>query len=167
MARLVLGPVLRHVGARDATIWVETDAACSVEVRRGRAQGSARTFRVARHHYAVIVLRDLEPGSADAYEVSSKVNSMFAGRPARDRPVVESDSYSNAVTVIAKDEDLKTIENLIGRLDKIAEVTNVQVKVLPVKGMRLERRLAQSALKGFSGEIKVTECVRGFVEAHA
>ena len=32
MADLVLGPILRHVGERDATVWVETDAACEVEV---------------------------------------------------------------------------------------------------------------------------------------
>ena len=32
MPSLVLGPLLRHVGEHDATVWVETDAACTVEV---------------------------------------------------------------------------------------------------------------------------------------
>ncbi|MHB8400308.1 MAG: DUF7800 domain-containing protein, partial [Candidatus Limnocylindrales bacterium] len=32
---LVLGPLLRHVGTTDATIWVETSAPCTVEVRVG------------------------------------------------------------------------------------------------------------------------------------
>ena len=40
--RLVLGPLLRYVGENDATIWVETDQACQVEVL-GQA---ARTFEV-------------------------------------------------------------------------------------------------------------------------
>ena len=31
--RLILGPLLRHVGAEEATVWVKTDAACAVEVR--------------------------------------------------------------------------------------------------------------------------------------
>ena len=32
MTDLVLGPLLRHVGEHDATVWVETDRACTVEV---------------------------------------------------------------------------------------------------------------------------------------
>ena len=32
MTQLVLGPVLRHVGETDATVWVETDQPCTVEV---------------------------------------------------------------------------------------------------------------------------------------
>ena len=69
MATLLLGPVLRHVGERDATIWVETDAACTVEVRAGDAAGSERTFTVAGHHYAIVVLAGLEPASSTPYEV--------------------------------------------------------------------------------------------------
>jgi hypothetical protein len=32
VAALRLGPLLRHVGADDATVWVKTDAPCEVEV---------------------------------------------------------------------------------------------------------------------------------------
>ena len=32
MPELVLGPLLRYTGETDATLWVETDAACEVEV---------------------------------------------------------------------------------------------------------------------------------------
>lgn len=70
MAHLVLGPVLRHVGERDATIWVETNSPCLVEVRRARSSSATRTFTVAGHHYALVVLRGLVPGTADAYDVS-------------------------------------------------------------------------------------------------
>ncbi len=57
--------MLRHVGETDATIWVETDAPCTVEVL-GR---EARTFRVAGHHYALVVIEGLQPRSITPYEV--------------------------------------------------------------------------------------------------
>jgi hypothetical protein len=71
MARLLLGPLLRHIGERDATIWVETDAPCEVEVRAGDAGagGRERTFAVAGHHYALIPVTGLEPASSVKYEV--------------------------------------------------------------------------------------------------
>jgi len=55
---LVLGPLLRHVGERDATVWVETDAPCEVEVLGSRSA----TFEVAGHHYALLVIEGLDPG---------------------------------------------------------------------------------------------------------
>jgi PhoD-like phosphatase len=69
MTRLVVGPLLRHVGATDATIWVETDGAAEVEVRAGSAVGRDRSFHVAGHHYAIVVVDGLPPGSATPYEV--------------------------------------------------------------------------------------------------
>ncbi|MBA3328024.1 MAG: alkaline phosphatase family protein, partial [Solirubrobacterales bacterium] len=65
-AQLVLGPVLRHVGERDATVWVETDASAEVEVCGARE----RTFEVEGHHYALVCLGGLEPGSRHTYTVS-------------------------------------------------------------------------------------------------
>src|SRR5690348_16107228 len=69
MATLRLGPVLRHVGERDATIWVETTEPCEVQVEAGSASGRERTFTVAGHHYALVVLTGLEPASSVPYEV--------------------------------------------------------------------------------------------------
>ena len=69
MARLLLGPLLRHVGPRDATIWVETDGPCQVEIRAGSISARAPTFTVAGHFYAIVVVADLEPGSAEPYAV--------------------------------------------------------------------------------------------------
>jgi hypothetical protein len=66
VARLVCGPLLRHVGATDATVWVETDAPCEVDVLGRRV----RTFHVEGHHYAIVVVEGLEPGSVQAYEVA-------------------------------------------------------------------------------------------------
>src|SRR3954469_5809519 len=62
---LVLGPLLRHVDPVSATVWVETDRACEVEVLGRRA----RTFCVAGHHYAPVVVEGLAPGSTTPYEV--------------------------------------------------------------------------------------------------
>ena len=51
---------------RDATVWVETDAACEVEVL-GHRTG---TFEIEGHHYALVMITDLEPGETYQYEVS-------------------------------------------------------------------------------------------------
>ena len=68
-ATLLIGPLLRHVGARDASVWVETSAPANVEVRAGSVIGSGRTFHVAGHYYAIVVVDGLEPGVATTYEV--------------------------------------------------------------------------------------------------
>jgi hypothetical protein len=65
MAELLVGPLLRYVGKTDATIWVETDEACEVDVL-GRKE---RTFEVEGHHYAFVAIEDLEPGTSQEYEV--------------------------------------------------------------------------------------------------
>jgi hypothetical protein len=65
MPELILGPMLRYVDTTSATVWVETDAACEVEVLGHRA----RTFHVAGHHYALVAVTGLEPDSSTVYEV--------------------------------------------------------------------------------------------------
>ena len=65
MAELVLGPMLRFVGESAATVFVETDAPCRVEIL-GR---EARTFSVAGHHYALVIIDGLMPGSTNHYDV--------------------------------------------------------------------------------------------------
>jgi hypothetical protein len=79
MARLILGPLLRHIGEHDATIWVETDAPCEVEVRAGDAGagGRERTFAVAGHYYALIPVTGLEPASSVTYEVHIDGDSVW------------------------------------------------------------------------------------------
>ena len=65
MPRLVLGPLLRHVGSEDATVWVETDAPCEVEVCGCRD----RTFEIEGHHFALVHVTGLEPAQARPYDV--------------------------------------------------------------------------------------------------
>jgi hypothetical protein len=64
--KLVLGPLLRYVGETEATVWVETDSACEVEIL-GRSEP---TFCVEEHHYALVRIEGLEPGSFNEYEVA-------------------------------------------------------------------------------------------------
>jgi PhoD-like phosphatase len=65
MAELILGPLLRYVSDDEATVWVETDAPCEVEVLEARSS----TFCICGHHYALVPIRDLAPGNAYEYEV--------------------------------------------------------------------------------------------------
>jgi PhoD-like phosphatase len=67
---LVLGPLLRHVGRTDATVWVEADSPCEVEVVVGDSFHRSRTFRVGDHHYALAHVTDLESSSSYEYAVT-------------------------------------------------------------------------------------------------
>jgi hypothetical protein len=65
MAELLLGPLLRYVAETEATVWVETDDPCEVEVL-GRTEP---TFCVEGHHFALVRVEDLEPAGFYEYEV--------------------------------------------------------------------------------------------------
>ncbi|KAB1148745.1 alkaline phosphatase family protein [Streptomyces luteolifulvus] len=70
MAGLRLGPLLRYADGSTATVWVEASRPCTAEVRcPDGAQGSATTFQVAGHHYALVPVSGLAPGTARSYEV--------------------------------------------------------------------------------------------------
>ena len=64
-ARLVLGPMLRHVGRTTATVWVQTSRPAEVEVLGCRAS----TFTVCQQHYALVEVSGLTPGSVTTYQV--------------------------------------------------------------------------------------------------
>jgi hypothetical protein len=70
MAALHLGPLLRYADGTTATVWVETSRPCTAEVRcADGSHGSARTFQVAGHHYALVPVTGLTPGTSTPYEV--------------------------------------------------------------------------------------------------
>ena len=70
MTSLVLGPMLRHVDQTSATVWVQTDAACTVDVLCETGQrGQQRTFQVGDRHFALVCVEGLRPGSTTTYEV--------------------------------------------------------------------------------------------------
>ena len=67
MAELVLGPLLRYVDQTSAVVWVETGEPCEVQV----LGSTAPTFTVEGHHYGVVQVRDLKPGTTYEYERAS------------------------------------------------------------------------------------------------
>ena len=68
--RLLLGPLLRYVDETSASVWVETADPGTVTVVRGATTASAPTFLVHDHHYALVELDGLEPGTTEAYTVA-------------------------------------------------------------------------------------------------
>jgi hypothetical protein len=70
VVELRLGPLLRYADGSSATVWVEASRPCTAEVRcADGARGEARTFQVAGHHYALVPITGLTPGTTTPYEV--------------------------------------------------------------------------------------------------
>src|SRR3954452_4924630 len=91
-SKLVLGPLLRYVGETEATVWVETDVACEVEV----LANTARTFEIEGHHYALVTITDLEPGETYEYGVSLDGEKVWP----------EDDFSPSVIRTIAPDGEL-------------------------------------------------------------
>ena len=94
---LVLGPLLRYAGTESATFWVETSRPCEVRTL-GRAE---RTFTVEGHHYALVLVDDLEPASVTPYDV--RLDGILAWPPAGDgrpRPVVHTRDGERSVRLV-------------------------------------------------------------------
>jgi hypothetical protein len=92
---LVVGPLLRHVGAGHATVWVEADGPCEVEV----LGATERTFEVEGHHFALVHVTGLPDEGNIPYEVA------FDGE--RVWPPPEWDWPSSCVRTVADDHGLR------------------------------------------------------------
>ena len=66
---ILVGPLMRYADQTSATIWVETRGPARLTVRAGDRCGSARTFAVHGHHYALVDVDGLAPGSVTPYTV--------------------------------------------------------------------------------------------------
>jgi hypothetical protein len=66
---LIVGPLLRYVDERRATIWMETDHACEVTVLAAERRHTAPTWTVHGHHYALVRLEDLPAKSVTEYRI--------------------------------------------------------------------------------------------------
>ena len=93
--RLVLGPLLRYVSETEATVWVETDAPCEVEVLGHRA----RTFTAFGHHYGLVCVEGLEPGTATPYEVALDGERRW--------PLTDSDDPPSVIRTVARGKPLR------------------------------------------------------------
>jgi hypothetical protein len=85
---LLIGPMLRYVDERRATLWFETDRAGRVEVFVDLGGGheachAADTWSVHGHHYALARVEDLGPNTAHEYRVCFEGDEVWplAGSP--------------------------------------------------------------------------------------
>ncbi|WP_369246288.1 alkaline phosphatase D family protein [Streptomyces sp. R41] len=101
MAELRLGPLLRYVDGSSATFWVEASRPCVAEVRcADGARGEAHTFQVAGHHYALVPVTGLTPGTVTSYEVLLDGNAVWPLPDSRFPPsVVRTPDEDAAVRV--------------------------------------------------------------------
>jgi hypothetical protein len=90
---LVLGPLLRYAGTESATIWVETSEPCEVEVLGHRS----KTFAVEGHHFALLLMDDLQPASVVAYEVRLDGRRVWPPDDGRPAPAVHTRSHERRV----------------------------------------------------------------------
>jgi phosphodiesterase/alkaline phosphatase D-like protein len=75
--------LLRYVDDTRATIWVETDRPCEVEVRTSAGRHRASTWSVHGHHYALVRVEDLHPCTETPYTVALDGEEVW---PPRDSP---------------------------------------------------------------------------------
>jgi hypothetical protein len=94
---LILGPMLRYLDETQATIWLETDGSCEVEVL-GRRE---RTFCVEAHHYAIVPFTGLEPGRSYPYEVRLDGELRW--------PAPDSDMPPSAIRTIDPDTRIRIV----------------------------------------------------------
>jgi PhoD-like phosphatase len=78
--------MLRYAGTESATFWVETSAPCDVEILGRRTS----TFAVEGHHYALLLVDDLTPGSVTPYDVRLDGNVVWPPDDERPRPAVHT-----------------------------------------------------------------------------
>ncbi len=96
MPGLVLGPLLRYTGSTQATVWVETDAPCEVAVLDARE----RTFCVEGHHYALVVLSDLDEGSVRTYEVHLDGERVWPPDDGRPLPTIHTREHERRARLV-------------------------------------------------------------------
>ncbi len=95
--------------------------------------------------------------NADAWDMADQIEAMYEDREGDEKPVVQADLFSNALTVVAKDADLKTIEEIVSKVDAAAEDNSIQVRVFPARSMKAAK-LAQ-ALKNLYEQTADTDVI--------
>jgi hypothetical protein len=89
--------MLRYVDETSATVWVETDGPCEVEVL-GRHE---RTFCAEGHHYAIVPITGLEPGETYPYDVTLDGERRW--------PLAGSEFPPSAIRTIHPDRPMKIV----------------------------------------------------------
>ena len=106
-AELLIGPVLRRVTGRQATVWVETSGPALVRVEaEGGGAGSARTFCAYEHHYALVIVDGLTPGAASEYRVLLDDQPVW--------PPADSDYPPSVIRTRAADDHDQSVSLIFG-----------------------------------------------------
>ncbi|MFO1497710.1 MAG: secretin N-terminal domain-containing protein [Verrucomicrobiota bacterium] len=98
--------------------------------------------------------------NAKAMDVSSKLESVFAGRTENDKPVIDADIFNNSITIIGKRADIVQVQDLISRLDESSKDTSMQVRLRPLDRVPVDQmaRMLQNIYPQMSsGLIRVVE----------
>src|SRR4029453_6540920 len=101
---LRLGPLLRYADETRATVWVETDRPCEVEV----LGHTVPTWSVHGHHYALVLIEGLEPGTATEYEIRLDGHLVW--------PSSDPEYARFGPSVIRTAEDVGSFRLALGRL---------------------------------------------------
>ena len=90
--------------------------------------------------------------NADAVDVAAQLEDMYKTRKG-DKPVISADEFSNAITIIAKEVDLKVIEPIIAKLDKAAADNSYRVRVIPLISVKADKmaQVLRSVYKQMTG----------------
>jgi hypothetical protein len=97
--RLVLGPLLRYVDETSASVWVETSGPSVVAVAAGGGRWEAPTFAVHDHHYGLVEVDGLEPGSIQTYTVEIDGSEVW--------PPADSDLPPSRIATIKPGKELR------------------------------------------------------------
>ncbi len=99
--------------------------------------------------------------NAKAWDIVTKLTAVFDGRAAADKPVIDSDPFSNSITVIGKRTDIAQVQELVARLDGSSkEGSNLQVRLRPldrVPAEQMARMLKSIYPQMSSGQLRVTD----------
>jgi type II secretory pathway component GspD/PulD (secretin) len=105
--------------------------------------------------------------NAKAFDVSAKLDAVFAGRPEADKPVIDADSFNNSISIIGKHADIVQVQDLIARLDESSKDTSMQVRLRPLDRVPVEQmaRMLQNIYPQMSaGLIRVVEKIQPTVK---
>jgi len=90
--------------------------------------------------------------NADAYEVAQQLTDLYADRKG-EKPLITPDVFSNALTVIAKSEDLNEIIPIVQKLDDAAKDNSYRVRVIPLLDVKAQKmaEILKSVYKQMTG----------------
>ena len=91
--------MVRHVDTTSASVWVETAEAARVVVHADERSWSARTFAVHGHHYTLVEIDGLEPGTVAPYTVEIDGTTVW--------PEPGSDLPTSCLTTLKPDKPLR------------------------------------------------------------